>query len=69
MKPNANETRFSLVIKGFFTDGGVDHNDEKFEVYHCFTSPTGKVYSSTISCLIAVSGIHQANFDIKIFNS
>ena len=66
LKSIANVTRSPLLIEGFFTDGGVYHNDEKYEVYHCFTPPTGKVYSSTTSCPIAVSGIHRPNFDIKI---
>ncbi|CAI2364787.1 unnamed protein product [Moneuplotes crassus] len=55
--------KFSLLLEGFYTDGGVCLDLEKFEVYHCFTPTTEKVFSSTLSCPIAVSAIHRPNYD------
>jgi len=64
LKTVAKSKSLSLLIEGFYTDGGVFWNEEKFEVYHCFTPTTGKAFSSTLPCPIVVSGIHRPNFDL-----
>lgn len=59
----SSQNRMPLAIEGYRTDGGVFEDNPIYEVYHTFTSATGKAYSSTLSTPMTLSGIHRPNFD------